>query len=91
MDYEAERADVQQLQRASNWVKTVEEKMLQVVELEKVNICKSSGVPVEDVVGEKLIKFVKQEDANKLRCRVSSIRGYSRALTSGASTSKSQP
>ncbi|KAK5127144.1 hypothetical protein LTR85_008504 [Meristemomyces frigidus] len=62
--------NAQQLQRAFNWVKTFEEKVLQILEPEKVNIRKIGGVPVDEGVEEELIKFVKQEDANKFRCKV---------------------
>ncbi|KAK4545658.1 hypothetical protein LTR36_002611 [Oleoguttula mirabilis] len=62
--------NAQQLQRAFNWVKTFEEKVLQILEPEKVNVRKIGGVPVEEGAEEELIKFVKQEDANKFRCKV---------------------
>jgi hypothetical protein len=46
----------QQLQRAYNWVKTFEEKVLQLLEPENVNIRKIGGVPVEEGLEEELNK-----------------------------------
>lgn len=60
----------QQLQRAFNWVKTFEEKILQILEPESVDIKKLGGKPTEEAVQEELAKFVKQEDEHKFRCRV---------------------
>lgn len=48
--------NAQQLQRAYNWVKTFEEKILQILEPESVNIRKLGGVPVEEGVEEELNK-----------------------------------
>lgn len=62
--------NTQQLQRAFNWVKTFEEKILQILEPDQVDIRKIGGVPLEEGVEEELLKFVKQEDANKFRCKV---------------------
>ncbi|KYG44416.1 hypothetical protein M433DRAFT_155629 [Acidomyces richmondensis BFW] len=62
--------NAQQLQRAFNWVKTFEEKILQLLEPENVNLRKIGGMPVEEGVEEELNKFVKQEDVNKYRCKV---------------------
>ncbi|KAK3686584.1 hypothetical protein LTR37_019689 [Vermiconidia calcicola] len=62
--------NAQQLQRAYNWVKTFEEKILQLLEPETINIRKLGGVPVEEGVEEELMKFVKQEDTSKYRCKV---------------------
>lgn len=62
--------NTQQLQRAYNWVKTFEEKILQILEPENVNVRKIGGVPVEEGIEEELSKFVKQEDTNKFRCKV---------------------
>ncbi|EMC93675.1 hypothetical protein BAUCODRAFT_37388 [Baudoinia panamericana UAMH 10762] len=62
--------NAQQLQRAFNWVKTFEEKILQWLEPEKVNLRKLGGMPVEEGVDEELTKFAKQEDTNKFRCKV---------------------
>ena len=60
----------QQLQRAFNWVKTFEEKLLQILEPENVDLKKLGGAPLEDGLEEELKKFVKQEDENKFRCKV---------------------
>ncbi|CAK1354627.1 hypothetical protein CB0940_01540 [Cercospora beticola] len=60
----------QQLQRAYNWVKTFEEKILQILEPDNVNIRKLGGTPVEEGVEKELAKFVLQEDVNKFRCKV---------------------
>lgn len=46
----------QQLQRAWNWVKTFEEKVLQILEPDKVDIKKLGGTPVEAGVEEELPK-----------------------------------
>ena len=60
----------QQLLRAFNWVKTFEEKILQILEPENVDIKKLGGKPVEEGLDEELKKYVKQEDENKFRCKV---------------------
>lgn len=60
----------QQLQRAFNWVKTFEEKILQILEPDSVNIRKLGGTPLEEGVDKELNKFVLQEDVNKFRCKV---------------------
>lgn len=60
----------QQLQKAFNWVKTFEEKLLQVLEPENVDLRKLGGKPVDDALEEELAKYVKQEDESKYRCKV---------------------
>ncbi|KXT07400.1 hypothetical protein AC578_415 [Pseudocercospora eumusae] len=60
----------QQLQRAYNWVRTFEEKILQILEPDSVNIRKLGGTPLEEGVDKELNKFVLQEDTNKFRCKV---------------------
>ena len=60
----------QQLLRAFNWVKTFEEKVLQILEPEYVDLKKIGGKPVEEALDEELSKFVKQEDEAKFRCKV---------------------
>lgn len=60
----------QQLQRAFNWVKTFEDKLLQILEPENVNIQKLGGKPVNEALEEELSKYVKQEDESKFRCKV---------------------
>ena len=60
----------QQLQRAFNWVKTFEDKLLQILEPEKADLKKLGGMPLEDALNEELDKFVKQEDESKFRCKV---------------------
>ena len=60
----------QQLLRAFNWVKTFEEKILQILEPENVDVKKLGGKPLEEGLDEELKKFVKQEDESKFRCKV---------------------
>lgn len=60
----------QQLQRAFNWVKTYEEKIMQILEPENADIRKLGGKPFEEALEDELSKFVKQEDEAKFRCKV---------------------
>ncbi|KAI9743536.1 MAG: hypothetical protein M1818_002850 [Claussenomyces sp. TS43310] len=60
----------QQLQRAFNWVKTFEEKLLQILEPENIDVRKLGGKPMDEALTEELAKHVKQEDEHKFRCRV---------------------
>lgn len=60
----------QQLQRAYNWVRTFEEKIKQILAPETVDLRKLGGKPVEDAINDELVKYVKQEDEHKWRCRV---------------------
>ena len=60
----------QQLLRAFNWVKTFEEKILQLLEPENVDVKKLGGKPIEEGLDEELKKHVKQEDEAKFRCKV---------------------
>lgn len=60
----------QQLQRAFNWVKTFEDKIMQILEPEAVDVKKLGGKPTEDALKDELPKYVKQEDEHKFRCRV---------------------
>ncbi|KAL8643159.1 MAG: hypothetical protein Q9228_000221 [Teloschistes exilis] len=60
----------QQLLRAFNWVKIFEEKILQILEPENVDVKKLGGKPVDEGVDEELKKHVKQEDEAKFRCKV---------------------
>lgn len=60
----------QQLLKAFNWVKTFEEKVLQLLEPEYCDLKKIGGKPVDEAVEEELIKYVKQEDEAKYRCKV---------------------
>jgi uncharacterized C2H2 Zn-finger protein len=60
----------QQLQRAFNWVKTYEEKLLQLLEPENVDIRKLGGKPLEEAIEDELSRYVKQEDESKWRCKV---------------------
>lgn len=60
----------QQLQRAFNWVKTFEDKLLQILEPENVDLSKLGGKPVDQALEEELSKHVKQEDEFKYRCKV---------------------
>ncbi|KAG6002184.1 hypothetical protein E4U21_003405 [Claviceps maximensis] len=59
----------QQLLRAYNWVKTFEDKIMQILEPQTVDIRKLGGRPVADAVEEELAKYVKQEDEHKWRCK----------------------
>lgn len=60
----------QQLQRAYNWVKTFEDKIKQILEPDTVDIRKLGGKSVDEATNEELLKFVKQEDEHKWRCKV---------------------
>ncbi|SMR44853.1 unnamed protein product [Zymoseptoria tritici ST99CH_3D1] len=60
----------QQLQRAYNWVRTFEEKILQILEPDNVNIRKLGGTPLDEGVEKEISKFVTQEDVNKFRCKI---------------------
>ncbi|KAL5121268.1 hypothetical protein ACEQ8H_000736 [Pleosporales sp. CAS-2024a] len=60
----------QQLQRAYNWVKTYEEKLLQLLEPENVDIRKLGGKPLEEAIEDEMARYVKQEDESKWRCKV---------------------
>ena len=60
----------QQLQRAFNWVKTYEDKLLQLLEPENVDLRKLGGKPAEEALEDELKRFVKQEDESKWRCKV---------------------
>lgn len=60
----------QQLQRAFNWVKTYEDKLLQILEPENIDVKKLGGKPIEEALQEEMNNFVKQEDEHKYRCRV---------------------
>lgn len=60
----------QQLLRAFNWVKTFEEKILQLLEPESVDLKKIGGKPVDEGLDEELHKHVKQEDESKFRCKI---------------------
>lgn len=60
----------QQLERAYKWVKTFEDKIMQILEPESVDIRKLGGKPSEDAINDELAKFVKQEDEHKWRCKV---------------------
>lgn len=60
----------QQLERAYKWVKTFEDKIMQILEPESVDIRKLGGKPIEDAVADELMKFAKQEDEHKWRCKV---------------------
>lgn len=60
----------QQLQRAFNWVRTFEEKIMQILEPENIDVRKLGGKPVDEAVQDELSKYVKQEDEHKFRCKV---------------------
>ncbi|KAI9888640.1 MAG: hypothetical protein M1814_006580 [Vezdaea aestivalis] len=61
---------VNQLQKAYNWVKTFEDKLLQLLDPESTELKKLGGMALEDALDDELPKFVKQEDENKWRCKV---------------------
>ncbi|KAH7034958.1 uncharacterized protein B0I36DRAFT_346826 [Microdochium trichocladiopsis] len=60
----------QQLERAYKWVKTFEDKIMQILEPETVDLRKLGGKPADEAVADELNKFVKQEDEHKWRCKV---------------------
>ena len=60
----------QQLERAYKWVKTFEDKIMQILEPETVDVRKLGGKPTEEALNDELSKFVKQEDEHKWRCKV---------------------
>ncbi|KAF2756654.1 hypothetical protein EJ05DRAFT_467054 [Pseudovirgaria hyperparasitica] len=59
-----------QLQKAFNWVRTYEDKLLQILDPESVDIKKIGGKPAEEALEDELSKYVKQEDESKFRCKV---------------------
>lgn len=59
----------QQMQRAFNWVKTFEDKLLQILEPENVDLSKIGGKPVDQALEDELLKYMKQEDDSKYRCK----------------------
>ncbi|KAI9694342.1 MAG: hypothetical protein M1820_008990 [Bogoriella megaspora] len=66
----------QQLLRAFNWVRTYEDKLMQILEPENVDIRKIGGKPLEEGVEEELAKYVKQEDEAKFRCKLELVNSY---------------
>lgn len=60
----------QQLQRAFNWVRTFEDKLLLILEPENADLRKLGGKPVDQALDEELVKHVKQEDDSRYRCKV---------------------
>lgn len=60
----------QQLQRAFNWVKTYEEKIMQILEPENADIRKLGGKPFDEALEDEISKYVKQEDEAKFRCKI---------------------
>ncbi|ETS88133.1 hypothetical protein PFICI_01961 [Pestalotiopsis fici W106-1] len=60
----------QQLERAYKWVKTFEDKIMQILEPETCDIRKLGGKPSDDAIADEMTKFVKQEDEHKWRCKV---------------------
>lgn len=59
----------QQLSRAFNWVKTFEDKLMQILEPDSVDLRKLGGRDLESGIEEELKKHVKQEDEHKWRCK----------------------
>ncbi|KAI4142396.1 MAG: hypothetical protein LQ340_007357 [Diploschistes diacapsis] len=70
MNFRGASKSDQQLQRAFNWVKTFEDKILQILEPENADLKKLGGMPLEEAVNDELKKHVKQEDEAKFRCKV---------------------
>ncbi|EDN96891.1 hypothetical protein SS1G_01819 [Sclerotinia sclerotiorum 1980 UF-70] len=60
----------QQLQRAFNWVRTFEDKIMQLLDPDNVDVRKLGGKPTDEALKDELVKYVKQEDDHKFRCRV---------------------
>jgi SERRATE/Ars2, N-terminal domain/Domain of unknown function (DUF4187)/Arsenite-resistance protein 2 len=60
----------QQLQRAFNWVRTFEDKLMQILEPENVDLKKLGGKDVDEAVEDEFKAYVKEEDVNKWRCKV---------------------
>lgn len=60
----------QQLQRAFNWVKTFEDKLLQILEPENVDLRKLGGKPADQALEDELSKYVKHDDDERFRCQV---------------------
>lgn len=60
----------QQLQRAFNWVRTFEDKLLLILEPENADLRKLGGKPVDQALDDELAKHVKQEDDSRYRCKV---------------------
>lgn len=60
----------QQLLRAYNWVKTFEDKLMQILDPQSADLRKLGGRPIDDAADEELAKHVKQEDEHKWRCKV---------------------
>ncbi|KAH6690445.1 arsenite resistance protein Ars2 [Plectosphaerella plurivora] len=60
----------QQLLRAFNWVKTFEDKVNQILEPGAADLRKLGGRPIEEALEEELVKYMKQEDEHKFRCKV---------------------
>ncbi|RBQ86695.1 hypothetical protein VDGD_04465 [Verticillium dahliae] len=60
----------QQLLRAYNWVKTFEDKVMQILEPDSVDLRKLGGKPIDEAMDEELLKYVRQEDEHKFRCKV---------------------
>lgn len=59
-----------QIHRAFNWVRTFEDKLLQILEPENADLKKLGGKPIEEALEEELAKFLRQEDESKFRCKV---------------------
>ena len=59
----------QQLLRAYNWVKTFEDKVMQILEPQTVDMRKLGGRSVDEAMEVELAKYVKQEDEHKWRCK----------------------
>ncbi|KAI1266008.1 hypothetical protein F5Y18DRAFT_416832 [Xylariaceae sp. FL1019] len=60
----------QQLERAYKWVKTFEDKIMQILDPGHADVKKLGGKPTEEALNDELAKFVKQEDEHKFRCKV---------------------
>jgi hypothetical protein len=60
----------QQLLRAFNWVRTFEDKINQFLQPETVDLRRLGGRDIDEAMREETLKFVKQEDERKWRCKV---------------------
>ncbi|KAI5285199.1 hypothetical protein KEM52_002548, partial [Ascosphaera acerosa] len=60
----------QQLSRAFNWVRTFEDKVLQVLDPEHADLARLGGRPLQEALDAALQRFISQEDESRFRCKV---------------------
>lgn len=60
----------QQLERAYKWVKTFEDKISQILQPENCDLDKLGGKATDQAIAAEMLKFVKQEEEHKYRCKV---------------------